>query len=530
MTAATTTQDGGGIASFADPNYVSAGKLGVFAVMAVGMFMSILDIQIVAASLPQIQAGLAASPEEVSWIQTSYLIAEVIMIPISGYLSRALSTRIIFVVSAGGFTLASLGCGLSWNMESLIVMRAIQGFLGGAMIPTMFAVSFSSFPRHYAGPLSATTALIVTLAPTIGPTLGGYISEHLSWHWLFFVNIVPGFIVTVVAWLYGRFDEPDFSLLKRFDFTAFIMMAVSLGLIEYILEEGPEEDWFESRAILLFSIVAIVAGAGFFRRSMTRANPIVDFTAYRNANFTAGSIIAFVMGIALFGLVYLLPLFLGRVRGFSALQIGETLFVTGAAMFVAAPLAGLLSRKIDPRIIAAIGLVILTVSTYAMSQITSQWGFWELFWPQIGRGFGIMWVMASINVIALGTLEADKLKGASGLYNLMRNLGGALGLAIMNTFLTDRTTFHFHRLADALDPARAAVAERLEGITALMREQGVADPDSAALALLRGLAQQEASTLAFADTIRLIMFACALTMLTLLLARAPKQQATTGGD
>ncbi|MCK5748899.1 MAG: DHA2 family efflux MFS transporter permease subunit, partial [Oricola sp.] len=405
MTAAAATTDGGGISSFADPNYVSAGKLAVYAVMAVGMFMSILDIQIVAASLPQIQAGLAASPEEVSWIQTSYLIAEVIMIPISGYLSRALSTRIVFTISAGGFTLASLGCGLSWNMESLIVMRAIQGVLGGAMIPTMFAVSFSSFPRHYAGPLSATTALIVTLAPTIGPTVGGYISEHLSWHWLFFVNLVPGFVVTVVAWLYGHFDEPDFSLLKRFDFTAFFMMAVSLGLIEYILEEAPDEDWFESRTILFLCIIAVVAGLGFFRRSISRANPIVDFTAYRNPNFSAGSIVAFVMGIALFGLVYLLPLFLARVRGFSSLQIGETLFVTGAAMFFAAPVAGMLSRKIDPRIIAAIGLVVLTISTYAMSKITSQWGFWQLFWPQIGRGFGIMWVMTSINVIALGRLE-----------------------------------------------------------------------------------------------------------------------------
>ena len=525
MSAAGVMQGGGGISSFADPNYVSAGKLAVYAVMAFGMFMSILDIQIVAASLSEIQAGLAASPEEVSWIQTSYLIAEVIMIPISGYLSRALSTRIIFVISAGGFTLASLGCGLSWNMQSLIVMRAIQGFLGGAMIPTMFAVSFSSFPRHYAGPLSATTALIVTLAPTVGPTVGGYISEHLSWHWLFFVNLIPGVIITFVAWLYAHFDEPDLSLLKRFDLRAFALMAVALGLTEYILEEAPDDDWFQSRTILVLTIIAVAAGVGFFKRSLKSNNPIVDLTAYRNANFSAGSLIAFVMGIALFGLVYLLPLFLARVRGFSALQVGETLFVTGAAMFIAAPLAGMLSRKIDPRIIAAIGLVIVTISTYSMSKITSEWGFKELFWPQVGRGFGIMWVMAPINVIALGTLSPDKLKGASGLYNLMRNLGGAFGLAIINTILTDRTTFHFHRLADMLDPTRPIVAERIAGITALMQQQGMPDPEGSALALMKQIAQREASALAFGDTIRIIMFACAFTILTLLLARAPQQQA-----
>ncbi|MEZ5892611.1 MAG: DHA2 family efflux MFS transporter permease subunit [Parvularculaceae bacterium] len=511
---------------FADPTYVSAGKFIVFAIMAAGMFMAILDIQIVAASLSHIQAGLAASPDEVSWIQTSYLIAEVIMIPISGYLSRALSTRIIFVISSAGFTLASLGCGLSWNMESLIIMRAIQGFIGGAMIPTVFAIAFTSFPRNYAAPLSAATGLIITLAPTIGPTVGGYISENLSWHWLFFVNLVPGAIITIVAWLYADFDKPDFSLLKRFDVTAFVMMAVCLGLVEYVLEEGPDEDWFQSRTIAVMVLIAVIAGASFLRRSLTSADPLVDFTAYRNTNFTAGSAITFTMGVAIFGLVYLLPLYLGRVRGFDAIQIGETLFITGLAMFMGAPVAGVLARKIDPRYIAAVGILMVASGTYAMSQMTSEWGFNELFWPQIIRGFGIISVMSAVNVISLGTLTPDKLKGASGLYNLMRNLGGAFGLAVINTMLTDRTTFHMRRLADTLDPARPAVAERLAGLTEMMRAQGMADPAGSALAVIQQLTQREAAVMAFSDVIHVVAIACVTITLMLFFAKAPKQAMT----
>jgi len=529
MTIAEITAEGAPAAPPARPaDRVPLGRIAIFGVMALGMFMAILDIQIVAASLPQIQAGLAASPEEVSWIQTSYLIAEVIMIPISGYLSRALSTRIIFAISAGGFTLASFGCALSWNMESLIVMRALQGFLGGAMIPTVIATSFGSFPRSYSGPMSAATGLIVTVAPTIGPTLGGYITEYLSWHWLFLVNLIPGTLITMAVWLYADFDKPEFSLLKRFDFTAFIFMAIALGLGEYILEEAPGDDWFESRSIVMMTTVAAIAGGIFLYRSFTRTSPLVDFSAYRNRNFCAGSFTAFVLGMSMFGIVYLLPLYLARVRDFNSIQIGETLFATGLAMFLAAPVAAFASRKVDPRIMALTGLTLLTFSTWSMAKLTSEWGFAQLFWPQIGRGAGMMFCMSAVHVISLGTLDQATVRSASGLYNVTRNLGGALGLAIINTILTDRTAFHMRRLADTLDPTRPVVGERLAGITAMLREQGAPDPDTGALEILANLAHQQAAVLAYSDVIYLVTFICALTMGALLLAEPPKVAAQGG--
>ncbi|MEE2692455.1 MAG: DHA2 family efflux MFS transporter permease subunit [Pseudomonadota bacterium] len=509
------------------PTTLDRGKLAVFAVMVVGMFMAILDIQIVAASLSDIQAGLAASPEQISWIQTSYLIAEVMVIPASGYLSRALSTRVLFTISVGGFTLASLGCALAWNIESLIVMRAIQGFVGGATIPTVFATAFTAFPRKYQGPISAAIGLIVTLAPTIGPTLGGYISENLSWHWLFLVNLSPGALVAMTAWFYADFDKPDLSLLRRLDVRAFFLMALSLGLAEYVLEEGPDDDWFQDGGITAMTIVSLFALAWFIRRCLRSTNPLVDLNAYRNLNFTFGSIATLAMGVVLFGLVYILPLFLARVRGYNSLQIGETLFITGAAMFLTAPASALLSRKFDPRFVAAIGFTLAGVSTYALSKVTAEWGYWQLFWPQIARGSGIMLAMQPINLITLGTLTPLQVRGASGLYNLTRNLGGAFGLAMINTVLTERTRYHSRVLLDHIDMGRALVAERIDGLTSLMAVRGVADPAGAAMKTMSLIVEREASVLAFADCLRIIFWISMAAAVILLFVRPPK--AAVGG-
>ena len=219
--------------------------------MVFGMFMAILDIQIVSASLSQIQAGLSASSDEITWVQTSYLIAEVIMIPLSGFLSRVVSTRVIFTISAGGFTADELHVRPGDTIEEMIFWRALQGFIGGGMIPTVFASAFTIFPRSKQPMIGPIIGLVATLAPTIGPTVGGYLTDWFSWHWLFLVNIVPGIIVTVAAWLLIDFDEPDWSLLTHFDYLGLLSMAGFLGALEYALEEGPSKDWFESQPVTI---------------------------------------------------------------------------------------------------------------------------------------------------------------------------------------------------------------------------------------------------------------------------------------
>lgn len=509
---------------FALPVGITWTTIGVFAAMALGAFMAVLDIQIVAASLPQIQAGLSASGDEISRVQSAYLIAEVMMIPIAAFLARALSTRVIFAISAAGFVLSSVGCGLSWNLDSLVVMRALQGFIGGAMIPLAFATAFTAFPRQWTGPLSAAMGLIITLAPTLGPTIGGYISETSSWHWLFFVNILPGVIVTTVVWLYCDFDKAEPGLLRRFDVPGFLMMAVSLGFIEYVLEEGSKKDWLESPTIVWMSVIGLACGGYFITRSLKSRTPLVDFTTFANRNFAFGTLAAVGMGLTLFGLVFIMPLFLDRVRGLNSMQIGATLITTGAAMFITAPIAGNAARRMDPRIIAFIGLVLLAISTFSLSETTSEWSWRELFWPQVFRGSGLMCAMASINVIALGTLPLDKVKGAAGLFNLMRNLGGALGLAIINTILSDRASAHARALINHFDGATPVFDERAAMLAQHLAEQGASDPNAAAMKIIFSLVERESFTLAFADVARLIMAACFVAAVFIAFTSPPKPQ------
>src|SRR5437763_2216429 len=297
-------------------------RLITFLCMVFGMFMAILDIQIVSASLTDIQAGLAASSNEISWVQTAYLIAEVVMIPLSGFLSRALGTRILFAASAAGFTAASLMCGLSTSINEMIVWRLVQGFIGGAMIPTVFATSFMIFPRSRMGLITPLIGLVATLAPTIGPTVGGYLTDALSWHWLFFINIVPGLAVTAAALFLIDFDEPDWSLFRNFDWTGLLSMAGFLGALEYVLEEGPRNDWFGDDTVLLMAWVSGLSAVVFFVRVLTAKRAIVEVGAFKDRNFGLGSLFSFVLGIGLYGLTYLYPVYLAQIRGYNALMIG----------------------------------------------------------------------------------------------------------------------------------------------------------------------------------------------------------------
>ena len=326
-----------------------AAKIFAFATMCVGFFIALLDIQIVAASLKDIGGGLSAGADETAWVQTSYLIAEIVVIPLSGWLSRVMSTRWLFCVSAAGFTATSLLCGWAWNIESMIVFRALQGFLGGSMIPTVFTTAFYYFAGHQRVIAAATIGAISSLAPTLGPTIGGWITDNYSWHWLFFVNLVPGIFVAVVVPILVRIDRPNLALLSGADYVGMALMALFLGCLEYTLEEGPRWDWFGDDAIRATAWIAGVAGVAFIWRSLTYAQPVVDLRALKSRNFSLGCFFSFVTGVGIFATVYLTPLFLGRVRGFSALQIGFAVFSTGLFQVCAIPFYTYLARRIDLR-------------------------------------------------------------------------------------------------------------------------------------------------------------------------------------
>jgi MFS transporter, DHA2 family, multidrug resistance protein len=492
-----------------------------FVVMCFGGFMALLDIQIVASSLQQIGGGLSAAQDEIAWVQTAYLIAEIVAIPLSGWLTRVFSTRWLFAASAAGFTAASLFCGLAWNIESMIVFRALQGLLGASMIPTMFTSSFYFFqgPRRVYS--AAVIGTIASVAPTLGPVIGGWITDTLSWHWLFYVNLAPGILVTILAALLVKIDEPDWRLLKDADYPGIALMAVALGTLEYVLEEGSRWNWFDDRTIRNCAWIAAAAGVLFVIRSLTFAHPVVDLRALKNRNFAVGCFLSFVTGIGIFSTIYLTPLFLGYVRGFSAWQTGVAIFSTGAASLAGVPVYIVLARKFDTRWLMMFGLALFGFSMWSFGFITHDWGGDQLLWPQILRGFPQVFAVAPAVTLGLGSLPPERLKYASGLFNMMRNLGGAVGIAVCGAILNSRTNFHFDGIAYHLTPANGAMVRMVDGIAQRYGTlPGSLDAGHvAALKELWHLAYREASTLAFADAFHAIMLAFFVTTLLVPLLR-----------
>ncbi len=492
-------------------------KLLIFAIMAFGQFMALLDVQIVAASLNSIQAGLAAGPDEIAWVQTAYLMAEIVMIPLSGFLSQALSTRWLFTASAALFTLSSLFCGLAWDMNSMIAFRVVQGFVGGAMVPTVFAAGFSMFSGRAQAMIPLVLGLVSTLAPALGPTIGGWVSDSASWRWLFFMNIVPGLGITIALPVLGRIDEPNLAMLRRIDWLHVVSLALFLGALQYVLEEGPRHQWLEDRDVCLAAWFSAIGAAVFFERSFFSTMPVVKLTAFRRPTFAMACAFNMVIGFGLYGATYLMPVFLSRVRDFSSFQIGTTVFVTGAFMGLGAPVAAFASTRTDPRYVITVGLLLFSTGLWLLTDITPDWGFADLFVPQAVRGFAVLLCIVPTVNLGLRGLAGPDLRYGSGLFNLMRNLGGAIGIAAVDTWLRDGATWHAARLGEALG-ARPSHAASVLGSLALHAQSASGGDAQQAMQMARGtlgrLVTQRAAAQSFDDvfTLMAMLFLGALVM------------------
>jgi MFS transporter, DHA2 family, multidrug resistance protein len=492
-----------------------------FVVMCFGGFMALLDIQIVASSLQNIGGGLSAAQDEISWVQTAYLIAEIIVIPLSGWLTRVFSTRWLFTASAAGFTVTSMLCGLAWDIHSMILFRALQGALGASMIPIVFTSSLYYFqgPRRVYS--AAVVGTIASVAPTLGPIIGGWITDTLNWHWLFYVNLAPGIAITLLAPLLVDIDKPDLRLLKDADYPGIALMAICLGTLEYVLEEGSRWNWFDDTTIKTCAYIAGISGVLFIARSLTFPRPVVDLHALTNRNFALGCFLSFITGVGIFSTIYLTPLFLGYVRGFSAWQTGVAIFSTGAASLIGVPIYIFLAKRFDIRWLMMFGLASFGVAMWSYSFITHDWGADQLLIPQILRGLPQVFVVAPAVNLGLASLPPERLKYASGLFNMMRNLGGAVGIAVCGAIINAKTNFHFVAIASNLTPANGAMTRLLDDLTqrygAILGSLQAGH--AAALKQLWELAYREASTLAYADAFRAIMFAFVVATLLVPLLR-----------
>ena len=469
-----------------------------FAMMCVGMFMAILDVQVVATSLPSMQGALGIAPDQMSWVQTAYLIAEVIAIALTGFLTRLLGMRRLFVIATSVFTIASLGCAASNGLPALISWRVVQGFAGGTLIPTVFSAVFLLFPVARQGLATMVAGVLAVLAPTVGPVVGGWITETYSWHWLFLINILPGIVCAAIAAIVLPKVPMRLQEARTLDFPSLALMAIALAALEIALKEAPQRSW-TSGLVLGLLVLSMASLAGFIGRTLRAGHPVVDLSAFADRNFTIGCILSFVLGIGLFGSVYLMPVFLAFVRAHNALEIGMIMLVTGVAQLAIAPVAVVLERRLDARLLSACGFALLAVGLGLSMFQTPRSDYEAMFWPQITRGIAIMFCLLPPTRLALGGLDLKRVPDASGMFNLMRNLGGAIGLALIDTVIYSRSAVHAGEVTKSLMAGDIQTA-RFVGIPLDMFTAHKSGPlDSLSETLLAPLVQKAALTLAIND-------------------------------
>lgn len=429
-----------------------------FLAMCLGMFMAILDIQIVVTSLPAIASSLGIPESRMSWIQTTYLVAEVVAIPLTGVLTRALSLRGLFLIAIAVFTVASVACAMATGFDSLVAARAVQGLAGGCLIPLVFSSVFLLFPVRQQGVATTIAGALAVLAPTLGPVIGGYITETATWPWLFLVNVGPGIVAFAVAARFAPRTGSNPALLRQLDWMAVVCLAVGLGALEIALKDAPAHGWTSPVSLALLATFAIAA-AGFFARSLRHAMPVVDLRLMADRNFSIACASSFLFGIGLFSAVYLMSVFLALVRDHGPLTIGTIMLVTGATQLFIAPLVVQLELRYDARYLTALGFGTFAVGLAMSGWQTRMTDFDEMFGAQVVRGVGIMLCLIPPTRLALGMLPAARVPDGSALFNLMRNLGGAIGIALVDTVIWQRTGHHANALADKLRAADPAAAK-----------------------------------------------------------------------
>lgn len=496
-----------------------------------GAFMAVLNIQIVNASLADIQGAIGAGIDDGGWISTSYLIAEIVVIPLSGWLAQVFSIRIYLLTNAILFLALSAACALAQDLPQMIVLRAVQGFTGGVLIPMAFTLIITLLPRGKQPVGLALFALSATFAPAIGPTIGGYLTENFGWQYIFYVNLVPGAIMVGMLWYTLEAKPMKLGLLREGDWAGIITMAIGLSALQTVLEEGNKDDWFGSPFIVKLSVIAAVALTVFLIIELTVKRPLLNLRLLVRRNFGFGMLANFLLGIALYGSVFIMPQYLARIQGYNAEQIGMVLAWTGLPQLLLIPLVPRLMQKFDARIIIGIGFVLFAASNFMNITMTNDYAADQLLWPNVVRAIGQALVMAPLSAVATAGIEAENAGSASGLFNMMRNLGGAVGIALLQTVLTKREQYHSNVLMQSVSVFEQATRSRLEQLTQYFVNHGILDRADAAhraYVAIGHTVQKQAYILAFSDTFYLLGMALILALAAVLFLRKSGQTSAGG--
>jgi DHA2 family multidrug resistance protein len=496
----------------------------LIAVMSVmlGAFMAVLDIQITNSSLKDIQGALSATLEEGSWISTSYLVAEIIMIPLTAWLVQLLSARRLAVWVSLGFLVSSLLCSMAWSLESMIVFRAMQGFTGGALIPLAFTLTLIKLPEHHRAKGMAMFAMTATFAPSIGPTLGGWLTENWGWQYIFYINIPPGLIM-IAGLMYGlEKKEAHWELLKSTDYTGILTLGIGLGCLQVFLEEGHRKDWLESSLIVTLGSIALVSLITFVIVQISKPNPLINLGILRNRNFGLSSISSLGMGVGLYGSIYLLPLYLAQIQNYNALQIGEVIMWMGVPQLFLIPLVPKLMKYISPKWLCTLGFGLFGLASFSSGVLNPDFAGPQFNQIQIIRALGQPLIMVTISLIATAYILPQDAGSASSLFNILRNLGGAIGIALLATLLDARTKTYFDYLREAIVPTNPQVAERMASMADRFGS------DTAALGKMSEIVHQQALIMAYNDAFHFVGIALGVSMLAILLTRKLPQGLKAG--
>jgi DHA2 family multidrug resistance protein len=489
-----------------------------------GAFMAVLNIQIVNASLADIQGAIGAGIDDGGWISTSYLIAEIVVIPLSGWLAQVFSVRIYLLTNAVLFLVFSAACAFAQDLPQMIALRAVQGFTGGVLIPMAFTLIITLLPKAKQPIGLAMFAISATFAPAIGPTIGGYLTENFGWEYIFYVNVIPGAIMIAMLFFSLEAKPMKLSQLAEGDWAGIVTMAIGLAALQTVLEEGNKDDWFGSPFIVRLAVIAAIALTLFVAIELTAKKPLLNLRILFRRNFGFGVLANFLLGVALYGSVFILPVYLSRIQGYNSEQIGMVLAWTGLPQLVLIPLVPRLMKRVDPRIVIGVGFALFAASNFMNIYMTNDYATDQLFWPNVVRAIGQALVFAPLSAIATAGIEAENAGSASGLFNMMRNLGGAIGIAALQTLLTKREQYHSNVLSQSVSMFEQATRTRLEQLTQYFMNHGVIDRVDAAhraYVAIGHVVQKQAYILAFSDTFYLLGVALIVALIASMLLKKP---------
>ncbi|UCG39593.1 MAG: DHA2 family efflux MFS transporter permease subunit [bacterium] len=472
--------------------------------------IEIIDTSIVNVSLDHIRGSLSAGMNEATWAISSYLLSNAIVIPMSGWFSRLFGRKRYQMGSIALFTISSFLCGSAWSLESLIFFRIVQGLAGGGLVPVSQAILLEAFPRKEHGMAMALFGVGAMFGPIMGPLLGGVITDSWSWRWIFYINIPIGALAIFLSFLF--IHDPPYMRRRRMgiDYAGFALLAVGLGSLQYVLDTGQRSDWFGSETIVTFTLIAAVAILFFIINERYHEHPIVNLRLFRDRSFTSGCIVMFFVFFNLFGSIVLLPIFLQVLMGYTSFQAGLVLGPGGLASLFTMPIVGKLVTRVNPKRILATGIVICAGTTYAMSLFNMQTNFWSFVLPRITLGIGLGCIFIPTTTLTLSHIPRENMGEATSLYNMIRNLGGSMGIAFATTMATRRAQFHQARLVEHLDPFNINYLEAKARISALLSWKGAqgASPDAG---IYRELIRQS-NMLGFNDA----FFVVAVTLISVL--------------